>query len=243
MTARGAAEGAAAVVGPRLHHRPAAAQVLSFEQTALKASGLDYPPVPPRYHSPYFSHIFSPEDNDYSAGYYAYLWSEVLARDTGQWFHAHGGLTRAIKKFNTNDYWELGRHEAGIPWETTLYVPKILATAIMMANKRAFGPWMRHVFTLLAWLRPLRGTALDIFGYMQERRMERRLIAEYETVLRELATSLTPDNHALAVEIAALPAQIRGFGHIKAKNVETAKACEVELLALWRSKDSSASAA
>ena len=51
----------------------------------------------------------------------------------------HGGLTRAIKKFNTNDYWELARHEAGIPWETTLYVPKILATAVVMNNKRAFG--------------------------------------------------------------------------------------------------------
>ena len=55
-------------------------------------SGLDYPPVPPRYHSGYFSHIF---ESGYSAGYYAYLWSEVLARDTGEWFSAHGGLTRA----------------------------------------------------------------------------------------------------------------------------------------------------
>ena len=51
----------------------------------------------------------------------------------------HGGLSRAIKKFNTNDFWQLARHEAGIPWETTLYVPKILATAIVMNNKRAFG--------------------------------------------------------------------------------------------------------
>lgn len=51
----------------------------------------------------------------------------------------HGGLQRAIKKFNTNDFWELSRHEAGIPWETTLYVPKILATAILMNNKSAFG--------------------------------------------------------------------------------------------------------
>jgi membrane-bound lytic murein transglycosylase D len=51
----------------------------------------------------------------------------------------HGGLTRAIKKYNTNDFWELARHEAGIPWETTLYVPKILATAIVMNNKKAFG--------------------------------------------------------------------------------------------------------
>jgi indolepyruvate ferredoxin oxidoreductase len=102
---------------------------------------------------------------------------------------------------------------------------------------------MGKMFKLLARLRPLRGTPLDVFGYTQERRMERRLIADYEALLHELAASLTPDNHALAVEIASLPAKIRGFGHIKARNVETAKACEVELLALWRRKDSSASAA
>jgi peptidyl-dipeptidase Dcp len=71
---------------------PSAPQVPAFEEAALKASGLDYPPVPPRYHSTYFSHIF---ESGYSAGYYAYLWSEVLARDTGQWFHTHGGMTRA----------------------------------------------------------------------------------------------------------------------------------------------------
>ena len=110
-------------------------------------------------------------------------------------------------------------------------------------KKRAFGPWMRHVFKLLTWLRPLRGTALDIFGYTRERRMERRLIAEYEAILRELSTTLSPDNHALAIEIASLPAKMRGFGHIKARNVESAKACEAELLALLRSKDAPASAA
>jgi len=110
-------------------------------------------------------------------------------------------------------------------------------------KKRAFGPWMRHVFRVLTWLRPLRGTVLDVFGHTQERRMERRLIADYEAVLRELSASLSPDNHALAVEIASLPAKIRGFGHIKARNVENAKACEAELLALLRSKDTQASAA
>ncbi|HKD52840.1 MAG TPA: M3 family metallopeptidase, partial [Steroidobacteraceae bacterium] len=71
---------------------PPAQDVQAFELAALKASGLDYPPVPPRYHSTYFAHIF---ESGYSAGYYAYLWSEVLARDTGQWFHTHGGMTRA----------------------------------------------------------------------------------------------------------------------------------------------------
>jgi len=75
-----------------LAQAPAAAGVPAFEAAALKASGLDFAPVPPRYHSTYFAHIF---EGPYSAGYYAYLWSEVLARDTGQWFHQHGGLTRA----------------------------------------------------------------------------------------------------------------------------------------------------
>ena len=57
-------------------------------------------------------------------------------------------------------------------------------------KKRVFGPWMRHVFRLSAWVRPVRGTVLDVFGYTQERRMERRLIAEYEAMLRELSTAL-----------------------------------------------------
>ncbi len=71
---------------------PAPADVSAFENAALKTAGVDYALVPPRYHSAYFHHIF---DDDYSAGYYAYFWSEVFARDTGAWLHAHGGLTRA----------------------------------------------------------------------------------------------------------------------------------------------------
>jgi peptidyl-dipeptidase Dcp len=71
---------------------PAPAAVLDFEAAALRAHGMDYPPVPPRYHSTYFSHIFA---GGYASGYYAYIWSEVLARDTGDWLQAHGGLTRS----------------------------------------------------------------------------------------------------------------------------------------------------
>ncbi len=71
---------------------PAADGVLDFEAAALDASGAACPAVTPRYHSTYFLHIFA---DDYSAGYYAYLWSEVLARDTGRWFYDHGGLSAA----------------------------------------------------------------------------------------------------------------------------------------------------
>jgi indolepyruvate ferredoxin oxidoreductase len=102
-------------------------------------------------------------------------------------------------------------------------------------QKRAYGPWMLRAFAILARFRRLRGTALDIFGRTAERRMERRLIAEYETIIRELAASLGPDNHALAVEIARLPQQMRGFGHIKERNVKKAKEREAALLAAFRS--------
>jgi peptidyl-dipeptidase Dcp len=87
---------------------PPAEDVQAFEVAALKASGLDYPPVPPRYHSTYFAHIF---ESGYSAGYYAYLWSEVLARDTGQWFHTHGGMTRANGDYLRTHILSRGRSE------------------------------------------------------------------------------------------------------------------------------------
>jgi len=64
--------------------------------------------VPPRYHSPYFLHVFNV---GYDAAYYAYIWSEVLARDTEQWFHRHGGLNRANGEFFRAKVLSRGRSE------------------------------------------------------------------------------------------------------------------------------------
>jgi indolepyruvate ferredoxin oxidoreductase len=112
-----------------------------------------------------------------------------------------------------------------------------------LPRKRAFGAWMLKLFKLIARLRRLRGTPFDVFGYSAQRRRERELIREYEGVLGELAAALDPENHALAVEIASLPEQIKGFGHVKACNIERVKAHEGELLVLFRGVGRTASAA
>ena len=101
-------------------------------------------------------------------------------------------------------------------------------------RKRAYGPWVFRAFKLLARLRRLRGTFLDVFGYAEERRTERRLIREYQALLKDIAAALTPDNHVFAVELARVPQQIRGFGHIKARNLANAKEREAALLANFR---------
>lgn len=81
----------------------------------------------------------------------------------------------------------------------------------------------------------LRGTPFDPFGYTSERRAERRLIADYETLLGEIFAKLNADNHPLAVGLAVIPEKIRGFGHVKARNLKAAKADEAALLEQFRS--------
>lgn len=101
--------------------------------------------------------------------------------------------------------------------------------------KRPFGPAMGTAFKLLARLKGLRGTALDVFGRTEERRGERALIAEYRASIEEVLAGLTADNHTLAVEIARLPEQIRGYGHVKARHLAAVRPQWQALLGRWRS--------
>jgi indolepyruvate ferredoxin oxidoreductase len=96
-------------------------------------------------------------------------------------------------------------------------------------RKREFGPWMLTVFRILAKLRRLRGTPFDVFARSEERCTERRLIGEYEAVVDEIIAHLSPANHAVAVELASLPLEIRGFGHIKEANLARATVREAAL--------------
>jgi indolepyruvate ferredoxin oxidoreductase len=100
-------------------------------------------------------------------------------------------------------------------------------------KKIRFGSWMGPVFGILSSLTGLRGTPLDVFGYTQERRMERALIGEYEATVEELLAGLAPQNHATAIQIASIPEEIRGYGHIKAKSVAAARKKREELLAAF----------
>jgi indolepyruvate ferredoxin oxidoreductase len=102
-------------------------------------------------------------------------------------------------------------------------------------RKMSFGPWMMRAFGVLAKFKVLRGTPFDVFGYSTERRTERKLIADYEALLDEVMTKLTPVNHPLAVALAAIPEKIRGFGHVKARHLAAAKADETALLEQFRS--------
>jgi indolepyruvate ferredoxin oxidoreductase len=101
--------------------------------------------------------------------------------------------------------------------------------------KMTFGRWMLPVFRLLAKGKALRGTAWDLFGYTRERRLERQAIADYEALLDAIAERLSAANHHTAVALASLPLEVKGFGHVKARNLKAAKAREATLLAELRS--------
>jgi indolepyruvate ferredoxin oxidoreductase len=99
--------------------------------------------------------------------------------------------------------------------------------------KKEYGPWMLKAFGVLARLKGLRGTPLDVFGYTAERKTERALIGQYRQVVEGLLPKLSADNLAQAVAIASVPEEIRGFGHVKERNLNAARKKEAELLAAF----------
>ena len=100
--------------------------------------------------------------------------------------------------------------------------------------KRPFGPWVRQGFRLLARLKGLRGTPWDVFGRTEERRGERALINRYRDSIQELLKGLNTARLNEAVEIARLPEEIRGYGHVKARHLSLALAKWDHLMAAWR---------
>ena len=96
--------------------------------------------------------------------------------------------------------------------------------------KREFGSWVGWVFPVLAKLRFLRGTRLDLLGYTQERKGERALIEHYRETITSLLPQLTAENMSTVVAIASVPEDIRGYGHVKERHLHNAKEKEAELL-------------
>ena len=101
--------------------------------------------------------------------------------------------------------------------------------------KQKFGPATMTLFRLLARLKGLRGSAFDPFGRSEERRTERALIGEYRASIEAVLAKLAPSNHELAVEIARIPEQIKGFGHVKERNLHAARTRWKALMQDWSS--------
>ncbi|MBA4257307.1 MAG: indolepyruvate ferredoxin oxidoreductase, partial [Polaromonas sp.] len=99
--------------------------------------------------------------------------------------------------------------------------------------KQRYGAWIQPAFRLLARLRVLRGTAFDPFGWTQERREERQAVRDYESTIESLLTGLTPAKLKDALEIARLPQQVRGYGHVRARAHQAMLGQRETLLARW----------
>jgi indolepyruvate ferredoxin oxidoreductase len=99
--------------------------------------------------------------------------------------------------------------------------------------KQPYGPWLMPVFKILRGFKWLRATTFDPIGWTAERKMERQLRDEYLARLDLLAAGLNAGNHGLAIEIASVPDEIRGYGHVKEKSVATAEKTLAGLMARW----------
>ena len=96
--------------------------------------------------------------------------------------------------------------------------------------KIKFGQWLLNLFKILSKFKFLRGTLFDPFGYLPERRKERKLVTDYKNTVLEIGKKLSINNYDIAVDIASFPDQIRGFGHVKEKNIRSAEECKNNLI-------------
>ncbi|MQX38107.1 indolepyruvate ferredoxin oxidoreductase family protein [Roseospira navarrensis] len=193
----------------------------------------------------------------YQSGRYAKRYRKAVARVRAAEAAAMGPgetrLTEAVaralfKLMSTKDEYEVARlytdgrfktmlaerFEGGTPRMTFHLAPPLLAKRDPQTGhlvKRAYGPWVFGAFRVLAALKGLRGTPLDPFGRTEERRMQRQLLVNYRALLDRLVSGLTPETHGVAVELAALPLEMRGFGHVLERNVAAAREKEAALLA------------
>ncbi|MGH9613250.1 MAG: indolepyruvate ferredoxin oxidoreductase family protein [Bryobacteraceae bacterium] len=132
-------------------------------------------------------------------------------------------LTRPEFERNVRETWESAESVS-----YNLHPP--LLRGVGLSNKIEFGPWFRFPLRLLSRMKPLRGTAFDIFGYSAHRREERALIGWYRGLIEKIAGGLTPENLPQALEIAALPDQIRGYERIKEESIRRVKSLAAEKL-------------
>src|SRR6202790_1493709 len=101
-------------------------------------------------------------------------------------------------------------------------------------KKMKLGSWFRTPLVLLKGLKGLRGTPFDIFGYAAHRRLERSMIQWYRELLEQVIANLKPENLPLALEIAALPDQVRGYEKIKEQNIAKVKQAAAEKLETFK---------
>jgi indolepyruvate ferredoxin oxidoreductase len=185
--------------------------------------------------------LVSYQDKTY-ADRYAAVVSRAAAAEKSR-MPGHDAFARAVagglfKLMAYKDEYEVARLYAETDFLEDLAaryegIPRIsfqLAPPTIGERKRSFGPWLLPFLRVLAKLKFLRGSAFDVFGWHADRKQERELIAEFENLVEHLAAKLSPAAHTKIVEALRTTEQMRGFGHVKRRNIAEARTKRSELL-------------
>ncbi|MEP5764969.1 MAG: indolepyruvate ferredoxin oxidoreductase family protein [Halieaceae bacterium] len=234
--------------GRRAAHQPERVQALA--EKALQA------PVPPS-----LEDLISDRSRrlvDYQGATYAQRYTQVVTQVRDQDKDESRALTQAVAKslyklMAYKDEYEVARLYSDGDFLNTLkaqfsgdfklrfhLAPPLLSRKDPVTGhliKREFPAWTLHLFALLAKFRFLRGTPLDVFGMTAERKQERQDIADYEALLGDILAGLDKGNYAMAVQIAELPLQLRGFGHVKDQNRDKLQLQRDNLLTQYRGEN------